>query len=291
MIRKLKVLSIVLLSFAGILNSQDLSKLIEEIDDDKAENSIVLKTFRTPRIVNMHSGENPPPGEMIFNIGHRFGKINTGFYEMFGLDNATMRLGLDFGLTDWLGAGVGRSTFQKTIDVYVKARIIGQGGLNQFPFSVTYYGSGSFSTLRGIYPPDEDNFSGRLSIVNSLLFARKFGEGFSLQINPIWLRSNYLPEIQSSADDLSIGMAARIRILQRVHLNLEYIHEIIDDKVDDKNPLSVGFDLETGGHVFQLFFSSTQGIFDKAYLINTNETWSTGGVYFGFNITRVFYLR
>jgi hypothetical protein len=86
-------------------------------------------------------------------------------------------------------------------------------------------------------------------------------------------------------------MAARIRILQRVHLNLEYIHEIIDDKVDDKNPLSVGFDLETGGHVFQLFFSSTQGIFDKAYLINTNETWSTGGVYFGFNITRVFYLR
>lgn len=277
------------LIFQSAVKTQDLSGFFE--DDFDVKPALIEKTFRTPRIVNMHSVENPVPGEMIMNIGHRFGRLNTGFYELFGLDQATMRLGFDYGVNDWLGLGIGRSSFQKTYDAFLKARIIGQGGKSNFPLTLTIYSSASVNTLRNVFPEDNNGFSDRLGITNSVMIARKFGEKFSLQLNPIWLRSNYLPEIQSGTDDLSLGMAARIRLLPRVHLNMEYIHELIDDKVEDKNPLSFGFDIETGGHVFQLFFSSTQGIFDKAYLINTNETWKTGGIYFGFNITRVFYFK
>jgi hypothetical protein len=291
MVKRIEAFTLVFLFSLSILYAQDLSAFMDELNDTGKTEAVVEKTFRTPRIVNMHSVENPAPGELIFNIEHRFGKINTGLYEMFGLDQATMRLGLDYGINNWLGVGLGRSTFQKTVDAFAKARLIGQGGRINSPVSVVYFGGASVNTLRNVFPPENESFSDRLAIVNSLLIARKFGEGFSLQINPIWLRSNYLLETQAPADDVSLGMAARIRVLPRVHVNLEYIHEIVDDGVDDQNPLSLGFDIETGGHVFQLFFSNTQGVFEKAYLINTRDTWTKGGVFFGFNITRVFYFN
>jgi hypothetical protein len=285
------VFPLTLLFFTGSLFAQDLSGIMDQMDEKETEEPTIEKTFRTPRIVSMHSVENPAPRELIFNIEHRFGKINTGFYEMFGLDQATMRLGFDYGFSRWLGVGIGRSTFQKTYDIYAKARLIGQGGVINFPVTIVYFGSASVNTLRNVYPTNNNGFSDRFAVVNSLLVARKFGEVFSLQVSPIWLRSQFLLETQAPANDVSLGMAARVRVLPRVHINLEYIHEIFDDGVLDKNPLSLGFDIETGGHVFQLFFSSTQGTFEKAYLINTNETWATGGVYFGFNITRVFYFN
>jgi hypothetical protein len=276
--------------FTAFVHAQDLSAILDADESLKVSRSPVEKAFRTPRIVNMHSAENAAPREMVLNIGHRFGKLNSGLYELFGLDQATMRLGLDYGINDWLGVGIGRSSFQKTVDGFLKARILGQAGKQNSPITVALYSSASVNTLRNVFPDGKDSFLDRMTLVNSLILSRKFNEAFSLQINPIWLRSRFLLETQSVTDDVSLGMAARFKILPRVHVNLEYIHELVDDRVNDYNPLSLGFDIETGGHVFQLFFSSTQGIFDKAYLINTNEAWYKGAVYFGFNITRVFYL-
>lgn len=262
----------------------------DEFGDWNDVEGLAIKTFRSTRIVNMQSVENPFPGELIFSIGHRFGNIRSGFYEMFGLDLATIRLGFDYGINSWLGAGVGRSTFEKTYDAYLKARIITQNAGLDSPVSVSYYLSASQATLRLIYPPEHDNFSGRLSLVQSLMVSRKFSETFSLQLNPVLLMSNYLPEIQGPASKLSLGIAARIRMTPVTHFNFEYIPQLIDDGYDNTNPLSAGFDIETGGHVFQLFFSNTQGIFDKAHLVNTRGTWEDGDIYFGFTITRVFYL-
>ncbi len=256
-------------------------------DDD---GGLAIKTFRGTRIVNMQSVENPYPGELIFSIGHRFGNIRSGFYEMFGLDLATIRLGFDYGINSWLGAGIGRSTFEKTYDAYLKARILTQDGGLDSPVSVSYYVSASQATLRLLYPPEKDNFSDRLSLIQSLMVSRKFSETFSLQLNPILLMSSYLPEIQGSASKLSLGLAARIRLTPVTHFNFEYIPQLIDDGYENTNPLSAGFDIETGGHIFQLFFSNTQGIFDKAHLVNTRGTWGNGDIYFGFTITRVFYL-
>lgn len=252
--------------------------------------SLPIKTFRSTRVVNMQSVENPYAGELVFTVGHRFGNVRSGFYDMFGLDIATIRLGLDYGINSWLAAGTGRSTFQKTWDGYLKARLITQEGRLSYPFSLTYYAAASQPTIRNIYPEEYDNFIDKMSFVHNLMVSRKFSELFSLQISSIFLRSNYMPETMGPVNHLSLGAAARLRLTPMTHLNIEYIHPVVKDGVNRTNPLSVGFDIETGGHVFQLFFSNTQGISDKAWLVNTNRQWQDGDMFFGFMITRVFYL-
>jgi hypothetical protein len=288
----MRIITIPLTAFLAcfVLNAQSPDELFDELGDWNAQESLAVKTFRSTRIVNMQSVENPLPSELIFSIGHRFGNVRSGIYEMFGLDLATIRLGFDYGINSWLGAGVGRSTFEKTFDGYLKSRLITQGGRTASPISLTYYIAVSQATLRNIYPQEYDDIRGRMNMVQSLMIGRKFTETFSLQFSPIWLSSNYLREKPGAANIVSLGVASRIRVSPITHVNLEYIHNLVDDGINNTNPLSLGFDLETGGHVFQLFFSNTQGIFDKAYLVNTTGTWGSGDVFFGFTITRVFYL-
>ncbi len=281
---------LIFLLFFSSLNAQTKDDPFDQLGDWDDNQSLAIKTFRSTKIVNMPSVEIPYQGELIFNIGHRFGNVRSGIYEMFGLDLATIRLGFDYGINSWLGAGVGRSTFEKTYDAYLKFRIVTQEARTDSPVSLTYYISASQATIRDFYPPEKDNFSGRLSLVQSLMLSRKFSENISLQLNPVFLRSNYLTEIQGPANNLFMGFATRIRLTPMTHLNMEYILEMVDSGVDNTNPLSLGFDIETGGHVFQLFFSNTQGIFDKAYLVNTTGSWLDGDIFFGFTITRIFYL-
>ena len=282
--------TLLILFSVSLATAQTRGDLFDEPGGWDDSGVLPLKTFRTTRIVNIQSVENPHPGELIFTIGHRFGNIQSGFYEMFGLDLASIRLGLDYGITSWLGAGIGRSTFEKTWDAYLKAGIVTQDGRSGLPVSISWYAGASQATLRNIYPEEWDNFSGRLSMVNSLMISRKFSETLSLQVSPIWLRSNFLNETGSAANVVSLGLASRVMLAPVVHLNLEYVPRLAGDDVGGTSPLSAGFDIETGGHVFQLFFSNTQGIFDKAHLINTSGKWGEGDIYFGFTITRVFYL-
>ena len=287
----MKLLFLIFLILAGsFVNGQTTDDLFDRLGDWDDSEALAIKTFRSTRIVNMQSVENPYQGELIFTIGHRFGNIRSGFYEMFGLDIATIRLGLDYGINSWLAAGIGRSSYQKTWDGYLKARIITQDGTLQSPVSLSYYLSASHASLRNIYPADYDNFLDRTSYVHQLMVSRKFSELFSIQISPIWLTSSLLPETGSSVSHLSLGTAARIRLTPMTHLNLEYIPSVVDGGIERTNPVSAGFDIETGGHVFQLFFSNTQGIADKAWLANTSGKWEKGDIFFGFTITRVFYL-
>lgn len=287
----MRLLFLIFLIFAGsFVNARTTDDLFDRLGDWDDTEALAIKTFRSTRIVNMQSVENPYHGELIFTIGHRFGNIRSGFYEMFGLDIANIRLGLDYGINSWLAAGIGRSSFQKTWDGYLKARIITQDGELQSPVSLSYYLSASHATLRGIYPADYDNFLDRTSFIHQLMVSSKFSELFSIQISPIWLRSSFLTETGGSVSHLSLGTAARIRLTPMTHLNLEYIPSVVDGGIERTNPVSAGFDIETGGHVFQLFFSNTQGIADKAWLTNTSGKWEKGDIFFGFTITRVFYL-
>jgi hypothetical protein len=287
----MKLIFLVFLILTGsFVAAQKTDDLFDRLGDWDEGEALAIKTFRSTRIVNMQSVENPYQGELIFTIGHRFGNIRSGFYEMFGLDIATIRLGLDYGINSWLAAGIGRSSFQKTFDGYLKARIITQDGGLESPVSLSYYLSASHASLRNIYPADYDNFPDRTSYIHQLMVSRMFSELFSVQISPIWLISSYLTETGSSVSHLSLGTAARIRLTPMTHLNLEYIPSVVDGGIERTNPVSAGFDIETGGHVFQLFFSNTQGIADKAWLANTSGRWEKGDIFFGFTITRVFYL-
>ncbi len=287
----MRTIAALTLFFAStMLAAQITDDMFDQLGGWDDTTSLPPKTFRSTRVVNMQSVENPYPGELVFTVGHRFGNFRSGFYNMFGLDIATIRLGLDYGINSWLAAGAGRSTYQKTWDSYLKARMITQDGDSGYPFSLSYYLSASISTIRYVYPEEHDNLGDRMSYIHNLMLARKFSDRFSLQVSPMWLRSSYLPETNAPVNHISLGTAVRIRLTPMTHLNLEYIPSIIDDGVNRVNPVSAGFDIETGGHVFQLFLSNTQGISDKAWLVNTTGQWQNGDIFFGFTITRVFYL-
>jgi hypothetical protein len=268
-------------------HAQDLQQYLPKTSDTTVTSA--LKTFRAVRIVNTHSVELPEPGEMIFNIGHRFASLNNGLYDMFGLDDATMRLGMDFGINQWLSAGFGRSSFQKNYDLYTKSKLLSQSGNS--PLTIAGYASLSAVTMKYYYPPHKDSFKDRLTYTLSILMARKFSDRFSVQLAPTWLHTNYLPENEGSVDVVTTTLASHIKLTKSIHLNAEYIHHLTNENKNFKNILSFGFDVETGGHIFQLFFSNTQGISDKAYLTHTYETWNDGAIFFGFNITRVFYFK
>lgn len=254
----------------------------------KAQEGEYSGIFRTTSAGLMNSVESPAKGELRMIIGHRFGQLNGGFYEFFGLDQATMRLGFDWGATDWLGISTGRSTWEKTYDISAKASLI-RIRENEFQFAAVILMGGSVNTLRGFYPEEEENLWSRSALFTQVLLAANHGR-FSLQISPLFFNNNYDPRTESSFNLLSLPLAGSISVTKRMSLTGEYI--IIFDKpwFSEVNPLTFSIDIDTGGHQFQLMFSNSQGLTPKTVLTNTDNTWMDGYIYFGFNLIRTFYL-
>ena len=257
----------------------------------KPSNDIITNSFKTTRIVNGHSIENVGAGILDFKIMHRFGAINQGGYEFFGLDQATMRMGLDYGLTKNLMIGIGRSTFQKQFDGFVKYKIIRQQvGEHNMPISISYVGSTIYKSLKNATTIYEPYVSDKFSFAHQILFARKFNDYFSLQLSPTLLRYNIVENVNIPNDFYSLGIGFRQRITKRVNITTEYFYRI--DKLDGYyDPLTVGVDIETGGHVFQLHVSNSTGMTERTFINETAGSWSKGDLRFGFNISRVFTLK
>ncbi|KAF0199189.1 MAG: hypothetical protein FD166_814 [Bacteroidetes bacterium] len=250
-------------------------------------------TFKTTRVVSGHSVENPANGVLLFMISHNFGKINSGGYELFGLDNSTIRIGLEYGLTNFLSVGVGRSSYEKTYDGFLKAKVLRQSkGARNMPITLTLFTSMDLNSMKWQYPERKNYFSSRLSFVNQVLIARKFSNSFSLQITPTFIHRNLVATASEDNDTYAAGIGGRYKITQRVSFNAEYFYILPGSVADNsENPLSVGFDIETGGHVFQLHFSNAQPMFDRGLITKTTGKWQNGDIYFGFNISRVFTIR
>jgi hypothetical protein len=247
-------------------------------------------TFKATRIINLQSVEAPAPGVLQFVIQHRFGRINQGAYELFGLDNATIRLGLDYGINDWLSFGIGRSSFEKTYDGSVKIKILRQStGKKEMPISLVWYSGMYINGLEWAEPERENYFSSRLSYAHQLLIARKFSSDFSFQIVPGLVHYNLVDVSERDHDLFSISAGGRYKINNRFSINAEYCYQLPRSIPDDYvNSFSIGVDIETGGHVFQLHLTNSQGMFEPAFLHRTTGKWSAGDIYFGFNISRVF---
>ena len=257
----------------------------------KPSNDIITSSFKTTRIVNGHSIENVGAGILDFKIMHRFGAINQGGYEFFGLDQATMRMGLDYGLTKNLMIGIGRSTFQKQFDGFVKYKIIRQQvGEYNIPISISYVGSTIYKSLKNATTIYEPYVSDKFSFAHQILFARKFNDYFSLQLMPTLLHYNIVENVNIPNDFYSLGIGFRQRITKRVNITTEYFYRI--DKLDGYyDPLTVGVDIETGGHVFQLHVSNSTGMTERTFINETAGSWGKGDLRFGFNISRVFTLK
>lgn len=246
-------------------------------------------TFKTTRIANGHSIENVGVGVLDFRISHRFGMLNQGIRDFFGLDNATTRIGADYGITERLMIGVGRSTHLKDYDGFFKYKILRQTTNDKMPFSMSVLGSISIQTVDAYAPAGESySFNNRLGYVSQLLLARKFSSTFSLQIMPTYLHYNLVQYRNDPNDIFSLGVGGRLKLTKRLSLTGEYYMLLADRFRGAKNALSIGLDIETGGHVFQLLFTNAMGITERTVIGQTFGDINKGAIHFGFNISRVF---
>jgi hypothetical protein len=279
----------VLILTVYVSSAQDLLDIFEE---EEVRTELVEATFKSTRIINAQSVVNPPGQELLFIISHRFGAVNGGFYELFGIDQSSVRFGFEYGLSERLALGIGRSSYLKNYDAFVKYRILRQSkGEKAMPLSMSWFSSIAVNSLKWQYPQRENLFSSRLSYTHQLLIARKFSSRLSVQLLPTYVHKNLVPTSADENDVFALGAGGRLKLSNRVSLNAEYFYLLPGKTADDYvNSLSLGVDIETGGHVFQLHFTNSLGMFETAFVSQTNERWLDGGIHFGFNVTRVFSL-
>ena len=281
-----------LISF-GIFAQDDLMNIINQ--DSTKEINYTTATFKSTRVMNGHSIERMVPGQLDVRISHRFGTLNSGGYNFFGLDQSNIHLGLEYGIFKWLMIGVGRSEFEKTYDGFAKFSILRQSsGAKDMPVSVSVVTSIALKTLKFADQTRTNYFTSRLAYVSQILVARKINEAFSLQLTPSYLHRNLVVTELDPNDIYALGAGARLKLSKRISLNGEYYY-IANPKTymsqQIYNPLSLGFDIETGGHVFQLFFTNSLGMTEKQFIGATTGQWKKGDIHFGFNISRVFTLK
>ena len=269
------------------LSSQDLLDVLE-LEAPVTEN-IVSATFKGTRIVNGHSIENRKNKELEFIISHRFGRVNTGFEELFGLDQANIRFALEYGLTDDLTAGLGRSSFEKTYDGYLKYSLLKQKtGANAFPFAVSLFGSIAAKSQKAI-AGNERTFAESLFYVGQVLIAKKVNSSLSIQVTPTYVHRNLATIAADPHDIFALGFGTRVKLSKRVSLNAEYYQQFQKlTSINARNSLAFGVDIETGGHVFQIILSNAITMVEKSFITETTGNFFGGDIHLGFNLSRTF---
>ncbi len=268
----------------------DLMNLLNK-ETPPAGPDYTIGTFKSTRLINGHSVETRAKNVLEFVISHRFGTLNSTAYQFFGLDDAEIRLGLDYGVTDRLNIGFGRNSFQKTFDGFVKYKILRQAsGTRNTPISVVLFASVAATSLRSPDFPENAVFSDRLAFVYQGLIARKLSQRVSLQLSPTWVHRNLVLNPAERNDIFALGIGGRYKLTKRVALNVEYYYHVSESSSLYYNSLALGFDIETGGHVFQLHFTNSRGMIEKAFITETTGDFFNGNIHLGFNISRSFNL-
>ena len=270
--------------------------LLAELEKETSnETDYTFATFKGTRLGNGHSIETKNAGSLEFIFAHRFGAINGGAYEMFGLDEALVRLGLDYGFTDWLSFSIGRNSFDKTMDSYLKIKALRQStGAKSFPVSATVLlgGAYKFTPKKNTdISPEFENVD-RLSYTTQLLIARKFSTNFSFQLMPTYVHKNAVTKSIEENGQFALGLGGRIKLTKSVAITGEYYHNFSEKENSPYyNPLAFGVDIETGGHVFQLIMTNAVGLTERAFVTETLDDFFDGDIHLGFNVTRTFQLK
>ncbi|HAA16260.1 MAG TPA: hypothetical protein DCE41_32980 [Cytophagales bacterium] len=250
----------------------------------------VYETFYGTRIIHGQSVEMEKEGTLKFIIGHRFGLLKDGVYGLFGLDNSFIRFGLDYGVSPWLTVGVGRSSEDKTYDGYVKARLLQQG--DKSPISLVAFSSISARTLRLPETSFDYRFAYRLAFTQQLMIARKFSDGFSLQLMPTYVHKNLVDSRVLANDIIALGIAPRVKVSSNVAINAEFYQPLVGALPFGNQPsLALGVDIYTKGHLFQVHVSNSRGLIARNYVTETTGSILDGDFHLGFNITRNFQVR
>lgn len=285
----------------------DLLSMLDE--EQSKEPTYTIATFKASRLINGQTIETISKNHLNFWISHRFGAVNSGFIaNFFGLDEAKIRLGLEYGLTDrWL-VGAGRSSLEKTYDLYTKYKVLRQS--NKMPVTVTAMAGWGINTMPTGYVMESgstmkfNNNIERYSYWSQVLIARKFTEKLSLQVMPTLIHVNKVEDLSIPNQLYALGAGGRYKLSQRFTLSAEYYHtfrELEDDEDDDdggpgafpypyRDALSFGVDIETGGHVFQFHLTNARGMVEKQFIGQNVGSWGKGDIFYGFNIARTFSL-
>ena len=241
--------------------------------------------FKTTRVVNLQSVETLGMGVFDFKIQHRFGALNSGASNAFGLDLATIRIGGEYGLTPKVTLGLGRSPVEKTVDGYAKIKWVQQMRGSGSPVSVLTVASAAYRNQN--YTADPSTVE-RLAYVGQVIVGRKFNEKLSVQVVPSVVHYNWVNEAVPNTQ-FALGLGMRRKLTMRSSLNVEWI-PVLSDKGSFYNSFSVGMDVETGGHVFQMGFTNSIGLSENLFLTRNTTQWNNAGIRFGFNMSRVFTL-
>jgi hypothetical protein len=275
-----------------LVAQEDLLRQVEESQPEQTQ--YALQTFKGTRLINGHSLETKAQGDFEFIFAHRFGPINGGIFEFFGWDEAYVRLGLDYGVTDNFSASIGRNSVDKTLDGYIKYKVFRQQkGASDFPLTITALGGAAYkASPRKNEVPEGFTRIDRLAYVAQALIGRKINSNLSLQLMPTFVHKNSVDQSMESNDQFALGFGGRLKITKSFAVTSEYYHRT---KVNERNPsfnsLGFGAEIETGGHVFQLLLTNTRGLTERAFITETEGDFADGDIHFGFNVTRTFHLK
>lgn len=300
----MKKIAIIMALFVAnnLFAQEDLLKMMEEETPTKP--TPVFASFKSTRLVNLHTNEQMKAKHLDFRIQHRFQPMQIdkenvyGLYNMFGVDGAVMRLGFEYGVTDKLMMGFGRSNVGKTYDLMAKYKILQQTrGKKSMPISVNYFGNIGINTLEFADKTRNNFFTSRLSFVNQLIITRKFNDYVSVAITPTMVHQNLVETKAQSHDIYAVGLGASVKISRSTRFNFEYIPRLNardEKKLDGTqyyDAFAFGLDIETGGHVFQLHFTNGAGLIEQQFISQNANKLSLNTLRFGFNLSRVFSLE
>ena len=266
--------------------SQD--DLLDEIDTVDVSGTYEIAAFKGLKLINLETTKMVSHKQLFFVVSHRFGSVKTGIEDFFGLDQAVTRLNFLYGISDGINIGISRSSFQKTYETSLKLRLVRQAP-SRFPLTIVWFNSvqlnGSLDeeALPGL------RFEHRLGYASQLLFSRKVSRDVSLELAPTYFHDNLVALEKQDNSQFALGLGGRYKFSRRCSINVDYgLHLNRAGNSPFVNPLSVGLDIETGGHVFQLHFTNAQPMNINNFLGEATGDWRSGNVYFGFNILRVF---
>lgn len=275
---------LLLLLVPSVLFAQE--DLLKDVDSSGTQKTKVESAFKALKIVNIESTKLAAKGDFYFIVAHRFGSLKDGFEGAYGLDNAVTQLKFVYGLADWFTISAARS--ELAYDFSGKYLLKPQE-TNGFPVAIAGFTSLAFNNVmkENVYP--NMKFEDRLIYVAQLLVSRKFSDKLSLELAPTFFHENFVIDDNQENSQYAIGMGGRYKFAKRWSVNVDYsAHLNRSSSSPFKDPLSIGVDLDTGGHVFQMHFSSSQGMHEAGFLGNTTGDWGKGDIFFGFNLLRVF---
>lgn len=286
------------ISLSAISQDAEFAELDAQMESQPEK---VSHTFETTRLVNGHTIETLKKNVLEFRVEHRFGDIAGplgGVQTNFGIDNvADIRLAFEYGLTDRLMIGFGRSKgnsnpFRSLVDGLIKWRFIDQKQ-GSSPVSIAALGTYSFTYMKASKDSTQishyPKFAHRLAYCSQINIARKFNDRFSLALMPTLIHQNYV-EQDNQNTIFALGGGTRIGISKNLSLMLEYYHCMTSSTIrqNNFNSLSLGLQFVTFGHDFTLYFTNASGLGETQFITNTISDWTKGQFRFGFAIGRKF---